>query len=321
MLKVLLVKTSSLGDVVHNLPVATDIRNRFPGARIDWLVEEAYEPIIALHDGVTNAIPVAIRRWRARPMGSSTWTEIRALRGRFRQEQYDAVVDTQGLIKSALLARGARGRRHGFDAASAREALAARLYDVVHHVARAQHAVVRNRLLAASALGYRPVARADFGIRVADDAPRLPVGPARPYAVLLHSTSRADKLWPVKRWFSLAREFEARGMQCALPWGSAAERARSERIARELDRPVVPGLLPLAEVAVLLARAAVVVGVDTGLVHFAAALGAPVVALFCVSDPALTGVYGSDRARNLGFPAALPEVADVLRAIDTLGIA
>ena len=160
MVKVLLVKTSSLGDVVHNLPVATDIRRRFPDARIDWAVEEA--PLVALHPAVASVIPVAIRRWSRRPLGRSTWAEIGALRGLFRNHEYDAVIDTQGLVKSALLARAARGRRHGFDSGSAREPVASRFYDVKHHVARHLQAVVRNRLLAASALGYRIEAPADF---------------------------------------------------------------------------------------------------------------------------------------------------------------
>ena len=156
MLKVLLIQTSSLGDVVHNLPVMTDIRRRFPDARIDWAVEEAYAPLVRLNPSVDGIVTVAIRRWRTRLLGRSTWSEIGAMRRLFRRDQYDAVIDTQGLIKSALLARTARGRHHGYDRASAREGIAARLYDVTHHISRDQHAVVRNRLLVGSALGYRP---------------------------------------------------------------------------------------------------------------------------------------------------------------------
>ena len=313
MLKVLLIKTSSLGDVVHNLPVVSDIRNRFPDARIDWAVEEAYSPLVALHPAVAGVIPVAIRRWRTRPLGASTWAEIGGLRRMFRKEQYDAVIDTQGLIKSALLARVARGRRYGFDASSAREGLAARLYDVTHHVARNLHAVTRNRLLAASALGYRADAPAAYGIRIAD------TGSSSRYAVFLHATSRTDKLWPVERWIGLGRELEARGMQCVLPWGSNMERRRSEAIAKALGSARVPALAPIAEVAGLLAGAAAVVGVDTGLTHLAAALGVPVIALFCGTDPALTGVFGVARARNLGTAGELPALETVVKALGEIG--
>jgi len=316
MLKVLLVKTSSLGDVVHNLPVASDVRARFPDARIDWAVEEAYASLVGLHPCVGRVIPVAIRRWRARPLGTSTWSEIGNLRRLFGTEKYDAVIDTQGLIKSALLARAARGRRHGFDAASAREGFAARLYDVTHHVSRDLHAVVRNRILAGAALGYRPEAAVEYGIRT-----NVHTGDRGRYAVFLHATSRSDKQWPVEYWIGLGRDLEARGMQCLLPWGNEEERHRSEAIGRALQTARVPGLAPLGQVAELLAGAAVIVGVDTGLTHLAAALGAPVVALFCGSDPALTGVYGAPRARNLGRPGALPDPATVLGSMQELGVA
>ncbi len=317
MLKVLLIKTSSLGDVVHNLPVASDIRRRFPEARIDWVVEEAYAPLVALHPSVAGVIPVAIRRWRSRLLGASTWSEIVDLRRLFRKQPYDAVIDTQGLVKSALLGRAARGRRHGFDAGSAREAFAARLYDVTHHVARNLHAVTRNRLLVASALDYRADTPAEYGIRAVADAADSE-GRGR-YAVFLHATSRADKLWPIDRWIGLGRALESRGMHCVLPWGSDEERRRSEAIAEALGSAQVPALAPIAEVAAMLAGAAAVVGVDTGLTHLAAALGVPVIALFCGTDPALTGVYGAGHARNLGGGGVSPELETVLKTLDELG--
>ena len=320
MLKVLLVKTSSLGDVVHNFPVASDIRSRFPDARIDWVVEEAYAPLVQLHPCVAGIIPVAIRRWRSRPLGASTWSEIGDLRRRLGNEPYDAVIDTQGLIKSALIARAARGRRHGFDAGSAREGLAARLYDVKHPVARNLHAVTRNRLLAAGALGYRADTPVDYGIRAHAHTEGEAARWGR-YAVFLHATSRADKLWPVERWIGLGRVLEAAGMRCVLPWGSDEERRRSEAIAGALGRASVPALAPIAQVAGMLAGAVAVVGVDTGLTHLAAALGVPVVALFCGSDPALTGVYGAVRTRNLGAIGQVPELEAVQNMLHELGAA
>jgi heptosyltransferase-1 len=318
MLKVLLIKTSSLGDVVHNFPVVSDISHRFADARIDWVVEDTYAPLVALHPSVARIIPVAIRRWRARPLGASTWSEIGELRRLFADQQYEAVIDTQGLIKSALLARAAPGRRHGFDSGSAREGLAARLYDVRHHVARNLHAVTRNRLLAARALGYRADGPVAYGIRAAGTAEGESAGR---YAVLLHATSRADKLWPVDRWIELGRALEAGGMRCVLPWGNEEERRRSEQIAGALGSARVPALATIARMATLLAGAAAVVGVDTGLTHLAAALGVPVIALFCGSDPALTGVFGAVRARNLGAAGDLPELKAIQGMLRELGAA
>jgi lipopolysaccharide heptosyltransferase I len=313
MKKILLVKTSSLGDVIHNFPVASDIRRHLPEARVDWVVEEPYAALVALHPAVHRVIPVAMRRWRRGLLGHRTWKEIAEFRRLSQAEAYDAVVDTQGLMKSALLARAARGRRHGFDAASAREPLAARLYDVTHHVARGQHAVRRNRLLAATALGYRIADALDYGIVAPADAP------ADPYCVLLHGSSRADKLWPEAAWIELGRRIESRAMRCLLPWGSEDERRRSERIAAELAHAVVPGPMGLDRLAGLLRGARAVAGVDTGLTHLAAALARPVVAVYCASDPRLTGVVGGAATRNLGGPGHAPSAAEVWQALAEVG--
>lgn len=310
MLRILLVKTSSLGDVVHNFPVVSDMRRHSPQAVIDWVVEESYVPLVQLHPAVRRVIPVALRRWRTRMLGRETWRDIGEFRHRFRAEEYDAIIDTQGLLKSALIARAASGRRHGFDAASAREGMAARLYDAVHHVPRAQHAVLRNRQLAAASLRYRVDGPTDYGIEApasAGDRPR--------YCVLLHGTSRADKLWPIEAWVGLGRQLEERGCECILPWGSGSERSRSERIAADLRQASVPPSLPLDKMARLLAGAAAVIGVDTGLVHLAAALQRPVVAVFCGSDPALTGVFGARNGRNLGHQGMPPSPEQVLSAL------
>ena len=315
MKRILIVKTSSLGDIVHNLPVASDIRRHFPDARIDWVVEEPYAPLAALHSAIRRVIPIALRRWRRRPLGRATWQEIGEFRRLVQTERYDAVVDTQGLVKSALIARAAMGERHGFDSGSAREPFAARFYDVTHHVARAQHAVSRNRALGAAALGYRVEHPVDYGLVVSESA----APPAQPYAVLLHGSSRRDKLWSEAAWTELGRALSARGLACVLPWGGDEERKRSERIARELDRAEVPPLEPLDRLAVLLGRAVAVVGVDTGLTHLAAALGRPVAAIYCGTDPNLTGVFGAPRARNLGGPGDSPSPKEALQALEAVG--
>jgi heptosyltransferase-1 len=307
MKKVLIVKTSSLGDVVHNLPAVTDIQERFPNVSIDWVVEEAYAALVRLHPAVHRAIPVAIRRWRKRPLKSATWQEIGEAKRALHSERYDAIVDTQGLLKSALLARAASGRRHGFDADSAREPIAARFYDVVHHVARGEHAVCRNRTLVAAALGYRVHDSPDYGL--GGMAARTS---SEREVVFLHSTSRADKHWPEEAWIALGRWLAGRGLRVVLPWGEASERARSERLASLLPNARVPGALPLAEVARLLGQAEAVIGVDTGLTHLAAALGVPVAAIYCATDTRLTGVYGAKRAWNLGGRGKPPRPEDVI---------
>ena len=315
MLRILLVKTSSLGDVVHNFPVASDVRKHFPDACIDWVVEEPYVSMVRLHPDVRRVIPVALRRWRHNLLGPDTWKGIGEFRRMSRIERYDAIIDTQGLLKSALIARTARGRHHGFDASSAREGLAARLYDATHHVRRAQHAVVRNRQLAAASLGYRVEEPIRYGLKVAAAA-----GDGPPYCVLLHGTSRADKLWPVEAWAALGRRLEERGLMCVLPWGDTAERGRSERIAAELQQATIPPLMSLEKMARLLSGAAAVIGVDTGLVHLSAALARPTVAVFAGSNPELTGVYGAPLSRNLGRQGTPPGVDEILNALRDMNV-
>lgn len=312
--RILLIKTSSLGDVVHNFPVASDIAERCPGAIIDWVVEEAYAPLVRLHPAIRTVIPVAMRRWRKSLFSARTWQEISAFRKGLAADYHDLCIDTQGLLKSALITSVSSGVKHGFDAATAREPLAARFYDVTHHVERSHHAVTRNRLLAGLSLGYSIGDAVNYGLV------RAPIDPGPPGCVLFHGTSRDDKLWPVPDWISLGRALEARGYRCIIPWGSDAERARSEVIRASLTQAIVPGRMDFGEIARMIANAGAVVGVDTGLVHLAAALGRPVVAIFRASDPELTGVHGVRQARNLGRGGSPPQPAAVLAALEEMGV-
>ena len=312
---ILLVKTSSLGDVIHALPAVSDVRSLSADTRIDWVVEEPYTAVPRLHAGVTGVIPVAIRRWRRELWLGRTYGEIAAGVRDLREQRYDAVIDAQGLFKSALIALAARGTRYGLDFRSAREPFAF-FYDRTFRVAWELHAVERNRLLLAHALGYQVPPGCAYGISA---APRgfdwLAVGP---YAVLLHATSGNYKLWDEPNWIALGDAFNSSGVRCVLPWGSERERGRSERIAAKLRAVTVPPLLSLGDLAGLFAGAKAVVGVDTGLAHLAAALGVPTVGVYCGTDPAATGIYGCARAVNIGGIGQSPAVNDVMEALARL---
>lgn len=309
---IILVKTSSLGDVLHNLPVVTDIVRHVADARIDWVVEEGFVSLPLLHPGVNRAIPVAMRRWR-----KSWWQsrgEMRAVCRELRASRYDLALDTQGLLKSALITRCAHTMCCGFDWGSAREPIASRFYDRTYAVARNQHAVERNRQLAGQALGYSPQGASDYGIRVPDML--LPWLPDGPYAVLLHATSRDDKLWDEPNWIALGRQLGAAGMRALLPWGNEQERARSERLCAAIPDAICTPRINLNEAAALLGQARAVIGVDTGLSHLAAALGVPTVGIYTATDPGLTGLYAGSRAINLGGKNSSPGVAEVMVALE-----
>lgn len=311
MADVLFIKTSSLGDVIHHMPAVTEAKARRPSARLAWVVEDAFAPLVRLHPAVDEVIPVAMRRWRGgRLLQPPVWSEIGAFRRTLRSRDYDLVIDTQGLLKSAMIARSARGIRHGYDSQSIREPQASRLYDVRHRVGRDRHAVERNRVLTALALGYAIEGAPDYGL----DRARLAGERGEAYGVLLHATAQAGKLWPVERWRAVAAELSG-DYSLLLPWGNVAEQARAHEIAKGIPNARVPGLRRLDEVAQLIAGASFAIGVDTGLLHLAAALGVPLVAIFSGSEPSLTGPVGQGRIEVLGAKGAPPDVQSVLRAV------
>jgi heptosyltransferase-1 len=314
MADILFIKTSSLGDVIHHMPAVTEARRHFPAARFAWVVEEDFAPLVALHPAVETVIPVASRRWR-RWFGPSTWAQMGAFRRALRTHRYETVIDTQGLFRSALIAKFARGERHGYDAASIKERAAAAFYDVRHRVDRALHAIARNRALTGLALGYAPEGDIDFGL----DRAGLSGSAARRYAVLLHATARAEKEWPVEHWVALGNDLSARGFELVIPWGNEAERARSLAICARVARASAPDRRPLDEVAQLIAGARFVVGVDTGLVHLAAALGVPLVAVFAGTEPGLYGPMGAGPIAIVGGKGGAPTVEEVLTAVNQIG--
>ncbi len=312
MQNILFIKTSSLGDVIHQMPAVTEARRHFPDAHVSWAVEEAFAPLVALHPAVNEVISVATRRWRREPLKRSTWHEFRRMRGVLRARHYDAVVDTQGLARSALIAWFARGPRHGYDKASVRERFAALLYDVHHTVPRDRHAVARNSALTALALGYLPEGPIDYGL----DREEIADAVVSPYAIAFHATAQERKQWPEQNWVELGRLLASRTPRLLFPWGNEAERARSERIVTQLPHGRAPDRRPIDAMARLVAGASFVVGVDTGLVHLAAALQVPLTAIFTGSAPELTGPVGAGKIEIVGGKDAIPSVSDVMAAID-----
>jgi heptosyltransferase-1 len=310
--RILFVKLSSLGDVIHNLPAVSDVSAHRPGARIGWAVESAYAELVRLHPAVTDVIPVSMRHLRRHPLSARAWGAVRGALSAVAGGGWDYVIDTQGLLKSAFVARRARAPVFGYDRRSAREGLASRFNDVKFRVPRELHAVELNRRVAAQVFGYSTQMPAEYGLSSPPTAPAW--APDRAYAVLLHAASRPSKRWPDERWIALGKLLEATGYAVILPGGTDEERAAAARLARAIPGALAAPAMTLAEAAALLAHASHVIGVDTGLTHLAVALGRPTVGIYGATRPALTGLHGASGV-NLGGPGAAPSVEEVAAAL------
>ncbi|HAT24487.1 MAG: lipopolysaccharide heptosyltransferase RfaC [Pantoea sp.] len=292
---VLIVKTSSMGDVLHTLPALTDAMQAIPGIRFDWVVEENFAQIPSWHPAVDKVLPVAIRRWRKHWFGSQQREERVRFKRDLQSRQYDVVIDAQGLIKSAaLVTRLARGVKHGQDSRSAREPFASWWYDQRHEIDKKQHAVERTRELFAKSLGYeKPQTQGDYAIAahfMGDVSQDI-----APYLVFLHATTRDNKHWPESHWRELIGLLQHSGLHIKLPWGAEHEHQRAQRLAEGFDYVEVLPKLTLEAIARELAGAKAVVSVDTGLSHLTAALDRPNITLYGPTDPGLIGGYGQNQ--------------------------
>jgi heptosyltransferase-1 len=312
--RILIVKTSSMGDVVHATPAISDIAAARPDACIDWVVEAPFAAIPALHPAVAQVRAIAWRKWRKRLFVRDTWRAMAEFRRELRAQPYDLVLDLQGLVKSALWATQARGPRAGYDRHSIWEPLASSLYDRVASVPKDLHAIDRCRRLAAAHVGYTlPSSPPRFGL-VAPISGWMPSKVN--YAVLIPGASRPEKLWPEADWVALGHWLARAGLQTVVFWGSAQEQARAQRIAEPLHADVPP-FLSVHDAAGVLGHARIVVGLDTGFSHLAAALGVATLGIFCDHEPSRAGITGNGFARSLGGVGQVPPLSDVLALVST----
>jgi len=278
---ILIVKMSSLGDVVQTMPVVHDLMCQFPHAKVDWVVEEAFAPLVQRLSGVQRVLPVAQRRWRKSRWNTATRKERQQFERGLHAQDYDAVIDFQGLIKSALQARSARLKPGGFNAtygnasdACGYEWPVKLLLQRGLPMPRRIHAVARYRLLAGMALGYQPEGAAVYSLH-------KPSAAAAPGVVFAHGTTRADNEWPEERWIELGLRLRAQGLRIGLPQCNDAELQRVQRIAAPLgDAADIWPRMPLPAVMDRMATSAGVIGVDSGLSHMAVALDLPHVQIF-----------------------------------------
>ena len=283
-------------------PAVSDMHTLYPSATIDWVVEEAFFDLPCWHPAVDAVIPVAVRRWKHSLARRETWSEISTCVSGLKKREYDLVIDAQGLLKSALIARQASGARWGYNRLSIREPLASRFYQHKASVSRSLHAITRIRMLCSQALNY-DIAELplNYGLALNPDI-ELPVGMKSPFIMAFHGTSRVDKEWPEQRWMAFVGAMRQQQMQVLMPWGNQVEKKRAERVAASSENVVVLPRITLTEIAALIQNSRGVIGMDTGLIHAAAALNKPVLALYPVTRPELTGALaqqGGEEVVNL----------------------
>ncbi len=312
MTRILIVRTSSLGDLVHMLPAMTDIARHVAGAQIDWVVEETFAEIPAWHPAIHEVIPVAHRRWRKHWWDARTRRERAALRENLGARHYHVILDMQALLKSVWLVRQTHGVRHGLDWKSAREPLASLFYHVRHRVEFWQPAILRQRALAAAAFGYAIEGPPDFGLHALTDGVAI-----EPVALIMPSASRDDKLWPAQDWQRVFDDLQRRGLSLRLLAGNEAEQARGHALIQGRERAEVLPRLTLRQVASELARARIMVGLDSGLTHLSAGLGRPTIGIYKASTPVRTPLQGTAWTASLGERGHAPDADSVLAAIAT----
>ncbi|HLR17070.1 MAG TPA: lipopolysaccharide heptosyltransferase I [Alcanivoracaceae bacterium] len=295
-MKILLIKMSSLGDILHTFPALTEALHYYPDLQVDWVVEGAFLDVVKYHPAVRHAIPANIRAWRKRPLhtlASGTWKQFKQ---QIKAERYDCIIDAQGLLKSAAVTRMGQGPKWGFDRTSAREPLSAKVLDRPVTIPWQQHAIERYRSLFAAALNYsRREGPLDYGLTAHRTSTSSP-----PKILLCHGTTWANKHWPETYWRELAERLTARGWQVDFPHGNDEEQARAERLASGLPLATVLPRMTLTNVfTYLLDTVSASVAGDTGLAHLAAAAGVPGVMIFGPTDPYYSGVP-SPQVVNLG---------------------
>jgi heptosyltransferase-1 len=323
-MKILLIRVSSMGDVLHNMPIVADILRHFPDAQIDWVVEEAFVHLVKRNPHVRKVIPFALRRWRKNLLSAAVRAEMTTFKKWLQAETYDVILDTQGLLKTGVimgLAHGAAkvGLANGTEG-SGYEPLSRIFHSLSVPVDIRTHAVMRGRIVAAKALGYADNLSQippDFGL-IAPDPESRDWLPATDYAVFFHGTAGAAKKWPAHDWITLGKHLHKRQLPVLLAWGNSTEHLEAEQLAAHIPGAVVLPKLTMLEAIMLAQRAALVVGVDTGLTHIAAAYGRPTVEIYSASPRWKTEGNWSDQIINLGDQGSPPSVSDVMAAVDQL---
>ena len=300
-MRILLVKMSSMGDIFHTFPAISDIKKKFPDAEIDWVVEDSFKEIVAWHPGVNKVIPIQLRLW-AKERNKKHWQDFKRWRQSLRTQDYDYIIDAQGLLKSAVVAKCAKGHGiDGYDKDSAREPITHWFYKRLHSIDKDQHAVQRTRQLVGKALGYTPSTKLNFGIN--QNFTHVKENPRK--LVFIIGTSWVTKLWATSEWQALGKIAIEAGYSIEIIWGSQEEQIIADNIISACPQATRPEQrLSITRIAEKLVEAVGVIGLDTGFSHLAGALETPTIALYGATSPVKVGLIG-EHTHNLQLQETL----------------
>lgn len=326
MKKLLLVKTSSMGDLIHTFPALTDLSQHRPDEyEITWLVEESFVDIAKMHPMTKEVIVIGSRRWKKNLFSPQTWREFGTFKQAVRNQPWDLIIDCQGLFKSAMMTKLAAQKgtipTYSYSKESIRDPFAARFYDHGFSVPKGLTAIERNRQLFSKIFNYTPAPLADFGIQHWHETSQLT--PDQPFAALIHGTSAENKEWPEEKWVEIGQWLAEKGLISILFWGNPREQARAERIAKAIPKAIVMPKVSLQEAGLILSKATLIIAVDTGLAHLANTQDRPVIGLFLGSHANYAGVIPTQHnphAINLGGKGENPSVSEVIAAINQFNI-
>ena len=323
MKKLLLIKTSSMGDLIHTFPALTDLSRHRPNEyHLTWVVEESFADIARMHPMTRDLIIFGSRRWKKNLFKRETWQDFGRFKTALQAEKWDLIVDCQGLFKSAMITKMAAQKgtipTYSYTKESIRDPFAARFYQHGFSVQKGLTAIERNRQLLAQIFNYTPKPLADFGIDHWTE--RSPLTPDRPFVALIHGTSAENKEWPETKWIEVGQYLIRRGLISILFWGNEREKARAERIAEQVPEAIVMPRVSLQEAGFILSKASLIIAVDTGFAHLANTQDRPIIGLFLGSDSHYAGVIPTQQnpyARNLGGKGQNPEVSEVIKVIES----
>ncbi len=318
MVRILIIKTSSLGDIIHCLPVINDIKYFVPESSIDWLVEESFADIPRLHPNINSIITISLRSWKKNLRKKITWVGLYNSIKAIRQNHYDIVIDFQGLLKSAFFTLFTHGDIHGFHKNSIREGVASYFYKHTHTVSKHIHAVVRNRELASKCFEYDLLDQpASFGLEIHNIKN---FNLSERYVVLIHGSSKKTKQWPIDYWQKIIQFFNTLGLRVLLPWGSLEEYEAAKILRKTSTNSLVLPKMNISDLANIISGAKCVIGVDSGLTHLANAICIPTIGLYMNSNPYLNGVYPNLKVPsvNIGELGIVPSVESIISQIETI---